>query len=308
MIGTITLNPTVDRRYLIKTLAKNTVSRTDKYEVFPGGKGINASKVLRILNNEVTAFGFLGGFTGEFVRTELNEIGVIDQFTIIDGSTRTCVNIIDSNSDNIEVLEKGPLISRSSIDELLDNFKKEVKHLEVVAIGGSLPQGVEIDIYSELIEIATSRGKKVILDTSGDALLKNLKAKPFLIKPNRDELSQISNIELDSEAAIKRAGSIALEKGARNVAVSLGGQGMYFFGEEGNYKVTIPKIDVQNAVGSGDSSVAGFAYSFSKGYDIELSLKYANACGMSNATFIETGVVELDQVNKFIDQIQVEKI
>lgn len=308
MIGTITLNPTVDRRYIIKTLAKNTVNRTEKYVVSPGGKGINASKVLKTLNNEATAFGFLGGFTGEFVRTELKEVGIIDQFTAIDGSTRTCVNIIDSNGDNIEVLEKGPLISKSSMDKLLDNFKKEVKHLDIVTIGGSLPQGVEIDIYSKLIEIATSQGKKVILDASGDALLKNLKAKPFLIKPNRDELSQITNIVLDSDEAIKRAANIALEKGAKNVAVSLGSEGMYYFGEEGNYKVTIPKIDVQNAVGSGDSSVAGFAHSFSKGYDIELGLKYANACGMSNATFIGTGVIDLEQVSKFIDQIQVKKI
>lgn len=167
---------------------------------------------------------------------------------------------------------------------------------------------MEADIYFELIEIATHQDKKVILDTSGDVLLKNLKARPYLVKPNQTELSQITNVKLDSEEAIKKAANIVLEKGARNIAISLGSKGMYFFGEEGSYKVSIPKINVQNAVGSGDSSVAGFAYSFSKGYDIELSLKYANACGMSNATFIDTGMIDLEQVNKFIDQIEVKQI
>lgn len=308
MIGTITLNPTVDRRYLIKELAKNTVNRSDNYDVFPGGKGINAAKVLRILDVDVAAFGLLGGLTGEFVRAELKEINVIDQFTTIDGATRTSINIIDNNGDNLEVLEKGPSVSKAAVNNLIELFKQEVKNLDIIAMGGSLPDGVETEIYSKLIEIATNQGKKVILDASGEALSNNLQAKPFLIKPNQSELSQITNIELDSEEAIKRAANIVLEKGARNIALSLGSKGMYFFGEEGNYRVTIPKIEVKNAVGSGDSSVAGLAYSFTKGFDIELSLKYANACGMSNATFIGSGVIDCEQVEKFIEQIKVEKI
>lgn len=109
MIGTVTLNPTVDRRYNIEVLAKNTVNRTEVYDAFPGGKGINAAKVLTILKEDVAAYGLLGGFTGDFVRTELKKLGVVDRFTSIEGTTRTCVNIIDANGDNIEVLEKGPL-------------------------------------------------------------------------------------------------------------------------------------------------------------------------------------------------------
>lgn len=140
MIGTVTLNPTVDRRYNIDVLAKNTVNRTEVYDAFPGGKGINAAKVLTILKKDVAAYGLVGGFTGDFVRTELKKMGVVDRFTTIEGTTRTCVNIIDANGDNIEVLEKGPLISNSDREQFLNSFKKDIKNLDILIIGGEFAQ------------------------------------------------------------------------------------------------------------------------------------------------------------------------
>ncbi|MGO1819275.1 MAG: 1-phosphofructokinase [Senegalia sp. (in: firmicutes)] len=308
MIGTITLNPAVDRRYNIDELAKNTVKRTEDYHASAGGKGLNVSRVIKLLEEDVSAFGFLGGNTGDFIRSEIKKIDIIDKFTDVCGTTRTCLNIIDSNGDNIEVLEKGPSISEDDKNKFIEEFKNEVENLDIITISGSLPKGINIDIYSEIIEIAASKGKKVILDTSGDVLLENLKSKPFLVKPNKEELENITKIKLDSEAAIKMAAYKILSKGAQNIAISLGSNGMYFFGEEGNFKVDIPKVDVSNTVGSGDSSVAGFAYSISKGKTIDQALKYANACGMSNATLKGTGQIDMEQVNELIEKIIVRKI
>lgn len=192
--------------------------------------------------------------------------------------------------------------------KFLEAFEAELDNYKIFAMSGSLPKGLEDEIYSDLIERANAKGKKVILDASGAALMKNLKSQPFLIKPNEDELAALTEVELDSEESIKEAAQVLLDKGARNIAISLGGDGMYFFGEEGNFKVDIPKIKVQNTVGSGDSSVAGFAYAFSKGCGIEDALKYANACGMSNASQLGTGEIDPEQVEELLEQIKVRKI
>lgn len=308
MIATVTLNPSVDRRYNIEELAKNTVNRTDDYAASAGGKGLNVARVLKMLGEEVAGFGFIGGETGSFIQSELEKMEVANQFMEVDGTTRTCLNIIDTNGDNIEVLEAGPTISKADAEKFLEAFDAEVENYDFFTMSGSLPKGLDQTIYSDLIERANAKGKRVILDTSGDILLKNLKAEPFLIKPNEDELSDITGIELDSEAAIKEAAQVLLDKGAKNIAISLGSEGMYFFGEEGNFKVEIPSIEVQNTVGSGDSSVAGFAYSLTRGDDIETALKYANACGMSNASQLGTGEVDSEQVESLVKEIKVTKV
>ncbi|WP_130805974.1 1-phosphofructokinase [Senegalia massiliensis] len=308
MIGTITLNPAVDRRYNIDILEKNTVKRTEDYMASAGGKGLNVSRVARILGEDVTGFGFLGGNTGDFIRNEISKLGINDSFTSINGTTRTCLNIIDDNNDNIEILEKGPVISKEDKNKFLKELELQLEKLDIIAISGSLPKGVDINIYSDIIKIAKKYNKKVILDTSGDAFLENLKSNPFLVKPNKEELENITGIRLDCEEAIKMAAHKILRKGAENILVSLGSNGMYFFGEEGNFKVDIPKIKIKNTVGSGDSSVAGFAYSFSKGLDIQDILKYANACGMSNAMEKGTGSIDIEKVNELRKKIKVRKI
>lgn len=308
MIGTVTLNPSVDRRYNIDELAKNTVNRTDDYAASAGGKGLNVARVLRMLDEEVSAFGFVGGETGSFIQSELKKMEITDHFAEVEGTTRTCLNIIDTNGDNIEVLEAGPTISKEDAKQFLEAFAEEIKGHQILTMSGSLPKGLDEEIYSELIEIANKEGIKVILDTSGDVLVKNLKAGPFIIKPNEDELSAITGIELNSEEAIQKAAQKLLDQGARNIAISLGSAGMYFFGELGNYKVDIPTIEVQNTVGSGDSSVAGFAYSLSRGDEIETALKYANACGMSNASQLGTGEVDPEQVEALVTEIKVTQV
>lgn len=308
MIATVTLNPSVDRRYNIDSLEKNTVNRTEDYAASAGGKGLNVARVVKMLEEDVAAFGFTGGETGNFIESELEKMSVKNEMYTIEGTTRTCLNIIDENGDNIEVLEAGPTVSKEASQEFLKNFEKEVKNYEVFAMSGSLAQGLDPEMYADLIELANKEGKKVILDSSGERLVKNLKAKPFLIKPNEEELADITGIELDSEASIKKAGQVLLDKGAQNIAISLGGDGMYFFGAEGNYKVDIPSVEVQNTVGSGDSSVAGFAYGLNKGFNMKETLKYANACGMSNASQLATGEIDFDQVKDFVKEIKVKEI
>ena len=308
MIGTVTLNPSVDRRYHIDALEKGTVNRTDDYQASAGGKGINVARVLKMLGEDVAAFGFTGGETGSFIGSELERMNIHNRMSSIEGSTRTCLNIIDQNNENIEILETGPTVSKEASEEFLESFEKEIENYSIFAMSGSLPKGLKEDFYADLIDLANEKGKKVILDTSGERILKNLKAKPYLIKPNEDELADITGIKLDSKESIQKAAQVLIEQGAENVAISMGGDGMYFFGEEGNYQVSIPSIEVKNTVGSGDSSVAGFAYGLKEGLDIKDCLKYANACGMSNAGQLGTGEIDPEEVKEFVKEIKVEEI
>ncbi|MBS4535750.1 1-phosphofructokinase [Clostridium sp. D2Q-14] len=308
MIGTVTLNPAVDRRYLIEKLDLNIVERTSDYSATAGGKGLNVSRVLRLFGEEVLAFGFLGGSEGIFISNEIQKLGINSHFVEIEGSTRTCLNIMDKEGNNIEVLEKGPQIDNESIDKLLIEFKRNISSLDVITISGSLPLGVENNIYGKLIEVGNKEGVKTILDTSNKVLLDNLKFSPYLVKPNKKEIENIAGFKLKDEEDIIRAGNKVLELGARNVAISLGSMGMYFIGEEGNFKVNIPEIKVKNPVGSGDSSVAGFAYGLAKGLDINEVFKIANGCGMANAMEKETGYIDFEVMKKLVEDIQVIKI
>ncbi|MBS4537857.1 1-phosphofructokinase [Clostridium sp. D2Q-11] len=308
MIGTVTLNPAVDRRYNIDKFEIGSVKRTKNYSASAGGKGLNVSRVVRMLGEEVGAFGFLGGSTGDYILNELEKLEVKSYFTKIQGTTRTCLNIIDEIGDNIEILEKGPIIEEEEVNSLLSKFKKAITKFDIITISGSIPLGVKDNIYGELIHIANKNNIKTILDTSKGAFIENLKASPYIVKPNKEEVESITGISMCSEENIITAAEKILELGAKNVAISLGAEGMYFIGVEGRFKVNIPKIELVNAVGSGDSSVAGFAVGFSQGLDIEGVLKLANACGISNAMEKNTGFIDPVVVKDLTEKIEISSL
>lgn len=308
MIATITLNPSVDRRYNIEQLKLNSVQRTGDYQATAGGKGINVSKVVNILAEEVTAFGFLGGHSGDFLREKVEALNIKSNFTKIEGTTRTCLNIIDQEQNAIEVLENGPEISSAEKQKFLDQYKASLKNLEVIAMSGSLPKGIESDFYQKLIEIAKSAGKTVILDSSGSSFLAGLKAGPDLIKPNKSEVEAAVGFSLTEKEDFLKAGKILQQKGAKKIALSLGKDGMLYFDQETAYQVKIPEIEVLNVTGSGDSLVAGLAVGLKQNLPLEEMLKLANACGMANALEKTTGFVTKENVEKYQAQIKVKEM
>jgi fructose-1-phosphate kinase PfkB-like protein len=166
-----------------------------------GGKGLNVSRVASILGARVMATGFLGGGNGQFIRAQLQELGIIDAFTKIEGDTRICIAINDPILDtSTEVLEPGPEICPEEQEEFLNNFRNIVKEADIVTISGSLPRGVPIDFYGKLIEISRESGKRLLLDTSGQTLVTSLEYRPFMIKPNVTELEAVTGREKDMEA------------------------------------------------------------------------------------------------------------
>lgn len=307
MILTVTLNPSVDTSYTLDNLSLGNVNRVEKVIKTPGGKGLNVSKVLNKLGSEIMATGFLGGKSGEFIKDKLSTLKILSNFSQVSGDTRTCIAII-SKTEITEILEKGPLISGDEWSNFKKDFQKLLIGKSCVALSGSLPQGLSQNSYTELMQISSEMGVKVFLDTSGKTLQTALEAKPFFIKPNQDEIEDLFGIKILSEEDLIYHGKLLLKKGIENILITLGGKGAIFFNKDGIYRCLIPKVEIKNTVGSGDSTVAGFIHGFEHGASIEDTLRLSLACGTSNAMLDITGDIDLKMVEKLKLEIKIEKI
>jgi len=306
VILTVTLNPAIDKVYEVESFAIGDVFRPRGMWATAGGKGLNVSRVASILEAKVMATGFLGGGNGQFIRTRLKELGIIDAFTEIAGDTRICIAINDPVFDtSTEVLEPGPEISPEEQEKFLINFRNIVKEADIVTISGSLPRGVPIDFYGELIEISREYGKMLLLDTSGQALVKSLEYRPFMIKPNTTELEAVAGRKMDLEEEILEAARRIQQNGVQLVCVTLGAQGCIAVTGEGAFRLKAPPIETISTVGSGDSFIAGCAVSLAQGKPTEDVLKTGMACGMANTQFARTGYVSRELVDKFYNMVTI---
>lgn len=308
MITILTFNPSVDRMYRVSELNIGQVQRVKTANATAGGKGLNVTKVCKILGEDPLAMGFLGGFNGEYIKNELEKLEIRSKFTHINQETRNCLNIIDDNLTSTEFLEKGPVLE----DYDLINFEKDLETIladtQILVASGSYCQNMPTDYYKRIGDICKNNNIKFILDTSGESLKVALESNPYLIKPNTDEIKQLLNINIKSRDELIYAARKLLSMGAQNVCISLGKDGMIYLNENELYEVKVPKIKAVNTVGSGDSTIAGFSVGILRGYDTVELLKLANACGMSNALNMETGFINISDIDKFTKEIVVNKL
>lgn len=308
MITTITFNPSIDRMYRVSSMNIGEVQRVVNAKATAGGKGINVTKVCKILQEEPLAMGFLGGYNGEFIKEELRKLDIKNKFTKINQETRNCLNIITDDKVSTEFLEKGPILEDGDLEKFENDIKEVMKSTKILVASGSYCQNIPLDYYEKIGNLCRENNVKFILDTSGEALKVALKSKPYLIKPNTDEIKQLLNIDIESRDEVISAGKKLIEMGAENVCISLGKDGMIYLNAEEVYEAKVPKIEAVNTVGSGDSTIAGFSVGILRGYEIEELLKLSNACGISNALNIETGFVSLEEVEKYKDLVKVTKL
>lgn len=307
MILTITLNPSIDKRYSIEDFEKDRIFRVEDYEYTVGGKGLNVTKVINSFDEKVKATGLLGGSGGKFIENGLNEMNIEHDFIPINGETRSCLAILSKDGSQTEILEKGPSISIDELNNFNNLYDKLLNEADVICASGSLPSGLPKDIYRDMIVLGKKKGKKFILDTSGEALKYGIEAGPYLVKPNKEELEALSGLSIHDESDIIKASEYLLNKGIKVIVVSLGKDGAMVFKEDKIYKIRIPKVKTVNPVGSGDSMIAGFALGFSRGYDFEKMLKLGAACGTANAMESQTGKVDMENVERLMKEIEVEK-
>jgi tagatose 6-phosphate kinase len=304
MIATVTLNPAIDVRYTLSQMQIGEINRVYSVEKTAGGKGLNVTRVLSTLGHKVACTGFLGGKSGEWIQTQLPHLNTHNHFISVKGETRSCLAVL-SKEGQTEILEPGPVIESDEIKCFHRAFDSILDMVNVIVVSGSLPEGIPTDFYRELSEKANKKGARLLLDTSGPALAQSIPGKPFLIKPNREEFAELIGKEVESNHDMLEEAQAICLKGIQYVLVSIGGEGAYLVSKERVLSSRIPKVNVVNPVGSGDSMLAGFTHAYSHGYPIEEVLKWACACGMSNAMLEKTGAINLDHIRQFVEEIEV---
>ncbi|MFD1037227.1 1-phosphofructokinase family hexose kinase [Virgibacillus byunsanensis] len=309
MILTITLNPAVDISYRLNHLSIDSVNRVNGVTKTAGGKGLNVARVLHQLEEDVAASGFLGGSLGNFISSQIAELGIQDYFVPIKGETRNCIAVIHDGKQT-EILESGPNIDLDEAALFLEKFTVYVQQVDIVTISGSLPKGIANDFYEKLLTIAAEHKTPVLLDTKGELLAITLKSKtkPFLIKPNQDELADLVGKNLAEEADIIDALNTSIFADVPWVVVTLGAKGAIVKNEGIIYRVMAPKVDATNPVGSGDSVIAGFAAGLSRGLKGEDLVKFGLTMGVLNAMEESTGQIDPEKVEWCVGEMEVEKI
>lgn len=313
MLICISANPAVDRRLRLEQLERGGVNRARSAEPLPGGKAAHVAMAARALGEEVMWVGFLGGTTGEECERGLAARGIPTSVVRTDAETRTNLEIIEEAGIVTEVLEPGGEVSSSDVERLLsicrDLFSEYGASAQVV-LSGSLPPGAPVDLYAELIRSAHYYGCGVLLDTSGEALRQALEAAPDVVKPNNDEAEWVTGITLSDENATVEAARRIIDAGARQVALSLGAEGMVWL-SDGTAAPTFarpPCVQTGSTVGCGDVAMAGLAVARSRGLSFMEALRLAVACGSANCMATAPGMIDLHQVELIAPDVVVRSL
>ena len=304
MIYTVTLNPSID--YVIKLEHLNTgyVNRVNSENVYPGGKGINVSRILKTLGNDNVATGFVSNFTGDFIKNSLYEQNIKSDFIQLDnGFTR--INVKIKSDEETEINGGGPHISDEKLEELFFKLSK-LKEDDILILAGSIPSTLSEDLYEKIMSRVRENKVKVVVDATKSLLLNVLKYNPFLIKPNNHELEEMFNVKLESQNDIITYAKKLQEMGGRNILVSMGKDGAILLSENKEvYVSNVAKGEVINSVGAGDSMVAGFISGYLKTSSYEEALRLGAASG--SATAFSSDLASKDFIDELIKEINIER-
>lgn len=303
MIYTVTLNPSIDFIVKVDGLKLGDLNRMKEDFKLPGGKGINVSRILKRMDTESTALGFLGGFTGNFISEWLKEEQINTAFTNVQSDTR--INIKLKSDTETEINGLGPVLSEKEIEDLKQTMNN-VKKGDIVVLSGSTPASLRNGFYQELIEIIRGKEAEFVIDTTGDDLKDALAKRPLLIKPNNHELAELYHTEFKSIEDILPYGKKLLEEGAQNVLISMAGDGALLFTKDGAYQSNVLVRPLKNSVGAGDSMIAGFIGSYSKDQDPVEAFKWGVACG--SATAFSDDLATKALIDELIPEVEITKI
>lgn len=307
MIYTVTLNPALDRELTVPALEYDEVLRATSSRIDCGGKGFNVSRMLAALGTPSVALGFAGGRTGDTLREGLEAIGITPEFVAIAGETRTNISIVPhDHARHIKVNEPGPTIADAERAALVERVRTLARPGDWWVLAGSLPPGLPPSFYADLIDIIKELNGQVLLDTSGEALQVSCAARPFLVKPNGYEASQLTGLPVNTPAEALAAAR-ALD-GIEQVVVSLGAAGALLVTGGRGWLATPPPIEQRNPIGAGDSLVGGLVWGLSQGQTPAEVLRWAVACGAATAAHDGTAVGTRDEVTRLAAQVAIDQL
>lgn len=282
MINTITLNPSLDYVVKVDNFKADALNRINSEQIYAGGKGINVSIVLKNLGVDNTALGYVAGFTGDEILRQIKDHNVDCDFVKLQ-SGMSRINVKFKSDGETEINGAGPDISEKDLKSLYEKINKLGKG-DFLILSGSIPKSVPDDIYERIMKSLLDKEVEFIVDATKDLLLKVLKYRPFLIKPNHHELAEMFNVELKNDEDIIAYGKKLQEMGAKNVLISMAGDGAILLPENGEpMKREVPKGILKNSVGAGDSMVAGFLCGYLKNKDLGEAFKMGIATGSASA-------------------------
>lgn len=282
MIYTVTFNPSLDYVVQVEHFQGDSVNRTSEEHVYPGGKGNNVAVIASNLGMKSRALGFKAGFTGAAMEQMLQEFGCDTDFIALEeGVTR--INVKVKSDDEFEINGQGPRIPDEKIRQLYEKLDA-LESGDVLVLSGSIPNTLPDDMYERIMERLAGTGVRISVDATKDLLMNVLKYHPFLIKPNNHELGEMFGVTLESDDEIAEYARKLQEMGARNVLVSMAGDGAILVTEDGSVLKQLPPAgEVVNSVGAGDSMVAGFLAGYLKTGSYEEALKLGTAAGSATA-------------------------
>jgi 1-phosphofructokinase family hexose kinase len=309
MIYTVTLNPAIDRELVVPDIVPNTVLRATQSRVDFGGKGFYVARMLSVLDTPSVALGFAGGDNGKMLHDGLRAIGIETDFIWVEEATRTNVSIVASDfTQYVKVNEPGPTISKAHLSALEQKIHGLAQPDDWWVLAGSLPPGVPLTIYADLISIVQAAGGHAILDTSGEALYHGCKAKPFLIKPNTAEARKLTDLDLDNSSQLPIAAEAIRAMGPAHVLISMGKKGAIMANGKKIWSAQSPEIIELNPIGAGDAMVGGLVCGLSRGQRLQEAFTLAIACGAATAAQPGTGVGTTGKINDLLSQIDLSEI
>lgn len=282
MIYTLTFNPSLDYIVTVPRFTCGIVNRTTEEVIFPGGKGINVSMVLKNLGFENTALGFLAGFTGDKLKSLVEEKGIHAEFiSVKEGMSR--INVKLRSEQETEINGQGPAIGETDIQKLYERLE-QLKDGDILVMAGSIPDVMPGTMYMDIMKHLRDKKLKIVVDATKDLLVNVLEYHPFLIKPNNHELGEIFGVTIQEKEDVVAYAKKLQEKGARNVLISMAGDGAVLVAEDGTvYQSGAPKGKVVNSVGAGDSMVAGFLAGYLEHGSYEKAFRMGVCTGSASA-------------------------
>lgn len=303
MIYTLTLNPSVDYIVKLEDFQLGQLNRTIRETKYPGGKGINVSRVLNQFGIKSKALGFVGGFTGSYIEMYLENEKIASDFVKVADDTR--INIKLKTDQETEINANGPSISSENWQRL----KEQIRNLnqgDLLVLAGSIPSTLPETTYEELVKICKENEAKFVVDAEGDLLTKVLPYHPFLIKPNHHELGELFDAVISTPEEVIPYAKELIALGAQNVIVSLADKGAVFINNKTALVATVPHGEVKNSVGAGDSMVAGFLAEYLNTENFSNAFRFSVASG--SATAFSIGLCSTEMVNELLPQVQIKGI
>ncbi len=306
MIATVTLNPSLDRTVTVHGLMVDESNRWTGTRLYAGGKGIDVSRAVHEMGGRTIAYGFIGGHEGRALEVLLDEEGVPFSFTPIEQETRTNFIIADTKTSRQTIINApGPHISKRELERFKQKMGRIHPSPELMVIGGSVPPGVPVNIYYDIVMEAKGFGIRSILDSAGQWLEEGIKAKPYLIKPNVHEAEGLLKVELTTEEAIIPAALNLVAMGVKIAVISRGKDGVIAATKESIFKAVSPPVKVRSTVGAGDCTIAGLALKLAYGESLIEACRLAVAMGTAAALTPGTELAHRADVERLLPQVKV---